>query len=184
MQQYKVLRIFDGGAQSGDDWHKRDNPYGVNDIEKIKDPEGHTDKKQITSIPSPFARIHLFEAAFKNIASKGIKDPSALDGNTIYHKLVSDALDVGEIFFNYDLIKNKHSLGIVRWSKEKDIRTLRESSNAQHQLLGETLELYLKQDASRSNFEKMQDIFFVTLNNQIVGGTSPSTLFFTNGNDL
>ncbi|MEL6721564.1 MAG: hypothetical protein AAFP82_22900, partial [Bacteroidota bacterium] len=88
------------------------------------------------------------------------------------------------IFFNYDLIKNKHSLGIVRWSKEKDIRTLRESSNAQHQLLGETLELYLKQDASRSNFEKMQDIFFVTLNNQIVGGTSPSTLFFTNGNDL
>ncbi len=182
--QYKVLRLYDGGAEPADDWHKISDPYGPNDIEKIKDPAGATDRNEITSIPSPFARIHLFETAFRIVTDKATDDINELDGNTIYHKLVSDSLDVAEMFFKYDFFKSKYNLGITKWDKASSINELKGSTNEQHQLLGETLDLYLRQDGDLSNFGKTQNLYFITLNHRIVGGTSPSTLFFSSGNDL
>lgn len=182
--QYKVLRLYEGGSEPSDDWHKINNPYGPNDIAKIKDPAGANDRNEITSIPSPFARIHLFETAYRIISDEATEDPAAMDGNTIYHKLVSDSLDVGELFFKYDFFSAKYNLNIVNWSKTRDLKALLDSSNPQHRLVGQTLELYIQQDGSLSNFDKMENLYFLTLNHRIVGGTSPSTLFFSSGNDL
>ncbi len=182
--QYKVLRLYEGGSEPSDDWHKINNPYGPNDISKIKDPAGSNDLNEITSIPSPFARIHLFETAFRVLADQSSEDLALLDGNTIYHKLVSDCLDVAELFFKYDFFSAKYKLNIIPWSKSRDLKALLESSNPQHRLLGETLDLYIRQDGELSNFDKMENLYFITLNHQIVGGTSPSTLFFSSGNDL
>ena len=66
------------------------NPYSESDIKAIKDPAGLTDRKQITSIPSPFARVDLFKSAFAHLVDSARNDTYQLDGNTIYHKLVSD----------------------------------------------------------------------------------------------
>ncbi len=49
-----------------------------------------------TSIPSPLARMELFDTAFHIVAS----DKSQLKGKTIYHQLVSDCLDVLQMIFN------------------------------------------------------------------------------------
>lgn len=47
------------------------NVYG-DDPESIKDPAGATASKEITSIPSPFARMDLVKAAFAFVNTKGL----------------------------------------------------------------------------------------------------------------
>lgn len=196
----KVFRPFDiQGNNNIVDWEKS-NAYGTQAISEIVDPDGATAAKEITSIPSPFARIDLVKTAFKEVSDMVRKTPG-LDrlpaeqvkkliefGNerkpTIYHKLVSEALDVAEIFFNIDRFKDKFE--IIVWDRKNDINTNR--------VFGSTLNKYLKADSQGDdpyNFGKMQRIYMLnyighdrpsTLN--IVGATSPATLFFSSANDL
>src|SRR5690554_462261 len=108
----KVFR-FHQGTDNIEDW-QNSSIYGKTAIEGIKDPAGATATKEITSIPSPFARIDLVKTAFENIVNSG-----KLEGNTIFHKMVSDALDVGEIFFNIDKYHDKVS--IIIWDLKNDL---------------------------------------------------------------
>ena len=71
--------------------------YDSNAIKNIDDPNGGSVNIPITSIPSPFASMELVRNAFDYCADVKNK----IDGTTIYHKLVSFALDILEIFFNY-----------------------------------------------------------------------------------
>ena len=74
------------------------------------DPEniafGRGASKAGTSIPSPMARLELFDTAFQIVAS----DRGNLDGNTIYHQLVSDCLDVFQLLFNAKVVNEKGEL--------------------------------------------------------------------------
>lgn len=160
----------------GEDWFKA-APYGKRQIEAISDPEGGETEAPPTSIPSPFARIDLVRTAFKNI----IKDKK-LRGEKIDRKLVSDCLDVGEIFFNIDYLKDR--IRIIPWDQKKDLATLLNSSNQHHRRLGEVLQLYLRQDAHAYNFDKLQRMYIIQYHYKAIGGTSPSTLFFPSANDL
>ena len=163
------------------DW-QQSQPYSTNVINQIKDPNGATSRNEITSIPSPFARIDLVKNAFKEVNVLG------LDGNTIYHKMVSDSLDVGQIFFNYPKFKNL--VNVVYWDKTNDLQGLKQSQIASHRVVGETLEMYMQQDGSTYNFNKMQRIYMLQYIgpqckiNDIIGATSPCTLFFSSANDL
>ncbi len=171
----KVYRLFqDRDLQ---DWEDRGEPYGPTVIEDINNPDGDYSITDPTSIPSPFARVDLVRSAFKYVA-----DSNNFDGNTIYHKLVSDCFDVAEMFFNFDKLGDR--VQIKTWDKNTDLNNLLSSNNPKHQLLGETLDLFLKQDASSNNFETLNKLYFIFYDNKIVGGTSPTTLFFTSDNDL
>ena len=178
----KVFRLH-----TGDDtlrgWEES-SAYGNTAIKEIKDPNGATSKKEITSIPSPFARMDLVRTAFKTIT-----ESKALDGDSIHHKLVSDCLDVGEIFFNIDKFRDR--VRILVWDKKTDLQTLLKSNNKRHRLFGETLRLYLEQDAETFNFDKLDRLYLLDYigsdkPNQmnIIGATSPATFFFTSANDL
>lgn len=171
----KVFRLF----QDRDlrDWEDRGNAYGPSVIDTINNPDGDYSKKDPTSIPSPFARMDLVRSAFKYVVDK-----KNLDKSTIYHKLVSDCFDVGEMFFNIDKLRNRTQ--IKTWDKNIDLNKLLKSQNLKHQLFGETLDLYLKQDAASNNFDSLQKIYFIFYDDKIVGGTSPITLFFSSANDL
>src|SRR5690554_1287765 len=176
----KVFR-FHQGTDNIEDW-QNSSIYGKTAIEGIKDPAGATATKEITSIPSPFARIDLVKTAFENIVNSG-----KLEGNTIFHKMVSDALDVGEIFFNIDKYHDKVS--IIIWDLKNDLDSLLESSNPKHRLLGNTLKLYIEQDAKAYNFHKTERLYLLNSKEgvdeiNIIGGTSPITLFFTTANKL
>lgn len=176
----KVFRFHDG-SNNIEDW-QTSTAYGKNAIEAIKDPNGSSANKEITSIPSPFARMDLVKTAFESLVNL-----NQVDGKTIFHKMVSDCLDVGEIFFNSDKLKEK--INIIIWDKANDLNKLLHSSNPKHKLLGETLKLYLEQDAKAYNFDKIQRLYLLNYkkgNNElnIIGGTSPATLFFTSANKL
>ena len=172
------------------DWQDS-QPYGTKAISEIADPDGATAKKEITSIPSPFARIDLVKTAFReviNIArsvnNNVEKKKAALSGITIYHKMVSEMFDVAQLFFNIDRFKNKFE--ILVWDRKKDLDL--------DNILGNTLNLYLKSDAVGSdpyNFKKMNRVYMLNYigpdrpsDLNIVGGTSPATLFFSSSNDL
>ena len=171
----KVFRLFqDRGLH---DWEDRGEPYGPSVIEDIENPDGDFSKKDPTSIPSPFARIDLVRSAFKYVVGK-----NDFDNNTIYHKLVSDCFDVAEMFFNIDTLGK--TAKIRTWDKNIDLKKLLESKNSKHQLFGETLDLFLKQDAESNNFDLLQKMYFILYDDKIVGGTSPTTLFFASANDL
>ena len=175
----KVFRFHEGASLK--DWQVS-SPLNGLAINAIKDPEGATAKKQITSIPSPFARIDLVRTAFKTIA-----DSKELDGNTVFHKMISDAFDVGQIFFDYE--KYSVDISIISWDKVTDLDKLINSSNESHRILGETLRLYLEQDGKVYNFNDLKRIFLLNFKNgpkpiNIIGGSSPATLFFTSANDI
>jgi hypothetical protein len=176
----KVFRFHDGD-NNVEDW-KPTRGYDDTAITDIKDPDGATAKKQITSIPSPFARIDLVQTAFKIVA-----DSRDLDGKTIYHKMISDSFDVGEIFFDYTRLSPM--VEIIAWDRENDLNTLLNSTNSKHKLLGKTLELYLNQDADSYNFDLLKRIYLLNYKEgpdkiNIIGGTSPCSLFFSSANDL
>ncbi len=175
----KVFRFHEGTAIR--DW-QNSSPLNETNINAIKDPEGATAKKQITSIPSPFARIDLVRTAFKAICSS-----KELDGKTIFHKMVSDAFDVGQLFFDYE--KHSEKISIIAWDSKNDLSSLLNSTNSSHRILGETLRLYLDQDADAYNFNDLKRIFLINYKHgpkpiNIIGGTSPCSLFFTSANNL
>ncbi|GBU08786.1 hypothetical protein AwDysgo_21170 [Bacteroidales bacterium] len=129
---------------------------------------------QPTSIPSPFARIALVKTAFAELAEYGEKALKA------YHKIVSDSLDVAEIFFTFDKWRDK--IEIVKWDRDKSLKKLETG----HEQLYKTLKTFLDNDATAYNFDKMEAIYILKhkRSGEMIGATSPCTLFFSSANDL
>ncbi len=152
-------------------------PLGTDQIAAIRDPQGGQTVKQPTSIPSPFARMDLVRAAFLNLAIK-----PDLGGSVNDQRVVSDTLDVGELFFNYD--KLKALVTIAPFDVRTDLDRLRTSTNQGHRRLGDALKLFLDQDAPEYNFDQINRLFVLSYRGRVIGGTSPKTLFFSSGNDL
>lgn len=178
----KIFRLHTGGKNTISHWDTS-TKMGRMAIDSISDPIDATNKYEITSIPSPFARMDLVKQAFKIVAE------SNLDGTTAYHKLVSDSLDVGQIFFNIE--KYREQIKIIVWDKATDLTDLLYSDNEAHQRLGRTYDTFLKQDGKQYNFDLMDCIYLLNYVDpssgkemDIIGATSPATLFFTSANDL
>lgn len=174
-----TFRLHNNGSNANTDWFSC-QPYGANVISQIVAPNGATANTEITSIPSPFARIALVKSAFDEVVKSG-----NLAGDTIYHKMVSDSLDVAEIFFNYEILKNKFK--IIVWNIQNDLASLRQT----HPQICDSLDVFLKQDAPVYHFDRMQHLYilvYVGSNRKsqmdVVGATSPASLFFTPANDL
>lgn len=129
---------------------------------------------QPTSIPSPFARIALVKTAFNEVANHQEKALAS------YQKIVSDSLDVAEIFFTFDKWRNK--IEIIKWDKNEDLKKLKTG----HQQLYKTLKTFLDNDAEVYNFDKMKCIYILKYKptGKMIGATSPCTLFFSSANDL
>lgn len=175
----KVFRLQQNGTNVLEHWGNS-SAYGKNSIQDIVDGNGDTASKQITSIPSPFARFDLLNTAFKFVNTHGI------EGNTIYHKMVSDCLDIGQIFFDID--KYKNDIEIIAWDAKTDLDKLLLSNNFKHQQLGNTLDLFLKQDAHSNNFNSLHRIYLLNYKKgskamNIIGATSPTSIFSTTAND-
>jgi len=161
----KVFRLHDG--QDGTGWFVS-NPIADVQLKTIK-----TEGKDVaTSIPSPFARIDLVKSAFHWVSDNGI------DGNTAHHKLVSDALDVAQLFFLYN--KHKDKIKIVSWNPNDRFDKLNLDENERHAKFAETLKVYWTQDGEVYNFNKVNRLYLLLNNsNQVIGGTSPASLFFS-----
>lgn len=129
---------------------------------------------QPTSIPSPFARIALVKTAFAEVAECGDSSLKA------YQKIVSDSLDVAEIFFTLD--KWREKIEVLRWDATVDLMKL----EIGHSQLQKTLRTFLTDDAAVYNFDRMNCIYILKykLTGEMIGATSPCTLFFSSANSL
>lgn len=191
-----VFRLYKGGANTYEGWNGTPTtPYNSQTIATIIAPTGAVSNKEITSIPSPFARIDLVKSAFAEINQAcngkiGNALLAELDKDTIYHKMVSDSLDVGEIFFNID--KYKKEIQIITWSPDDLQHQLNSpSSSFGQKCYADSLLNYWLANASTYNFNSVNNIYILNyigagaprpLN--VIGATSPATLFFSNANDL
>lgn len=184
----KVFRLYKEGTTTYQGWNESPAfPYNSNARDTIEDPDGASAKNEITSIPSPFARIDLVKTAFREVCRRATKDIKELDGNTIFHKMVSDSLDVGEIFFNIDKFKDK--IEIITWDPSSMIPALKNDNNVSHFYVADALDKYLQSDAKTYNFGQLQNIYLLNYTKgpdelNIIGATSPATLFFSGANDL
>ena len=184
----KIFRLYREGTTTYQGWNDSPAfPYNSNARETIEDPDGASARNEITSIPSPFARIDLVKTAFKEVCRRAARNIKELDGDTIFHKMVSDSLDVGEIFFNIDKFKDK--IEIIAWEPSSMIQALKNNENISHYYVADALEKYLLSDAKTYNFDKLKNIYLLNyikgpdeLN--IIGATSPATLFFSGANNL
>ncbi|MGN0214128.1 MAG: hypothetical protein ACI4AH_04885 [Muribaculaceae bacterium] len=140
-------------------------PYTDDDIRAIRDPNGGLSECPRTAIPSPFAQLDLVKNAFDSLAS------TRLRSSLMNERLVSDALDVAQIFFNYET--HKDYLRIVRWNRNEQLEVLKGAP--EHRLYGETLQLFLDSD-SVYNFDILTDWYILLWDNVAIGGTSPASL--------
>ena len=184
----KVFRLYKEGTETYRGWNESPAfPYNSNARDTIDDPDGASAKNEITSIPSPFARIDLVKTAFKEVCKKATQNIKELDGNTIFHKMVSDSLDVGEIFFNIDKFKNK--IEIITCDPSQMLASLKTDGNISHFYVADALQKYLDSDAKTYNFSELKNIYLLNYVNgqdelNIIGSTSPATIFFSGANDL
>lgn len=180
----KVLRLFKNGNNNISDWQQQANyAYDSSNRAQINDTIRASKFYDITSIPSPFARMQLVKAAFREIVKTG-----NLDADDIYGRTVSDTLDVGELFFNIDKFSDKLKIVAV------DLRTMacklkEDTVDDRHNSLGDTLLKYLDSDSKSFNFSQMNKIYLLRYDNgskhlQVIGATSPRTLFFSTTNKL
>lgn len=179
----KIFRLHSSGSTSFTDWNKIDGAIGDQQIKQIADPAQASAKKQITSIPSPFARMDLFLTAFSIVG----ESTNTLDGKTIHHKLVSDSLDIAQLFFELAGFHNNshYNLEIIPYDFINDLNKLLTQNNPWgEKILGETLQLYYEQDSKTYNFDLLNKIYILKLNSQVIGATSPVTLFFTTANKI
>lgn len=163
-----ILRLHNDVENVLKGW-ERSTPIAGNLINSIPDTltGGAVLRKMGTSIPSPFARIFLFDAAFKMIQG-------AHNGNTPYHQLVSECLDFIEFLY---LRSNDSLLTVKKWDKVDELSNLAGSPISQHQNLATTLQQHLTTD-----FPTLQEIFLFFYDGVLIGGTSPLTMVFTSPN--
>lgn len=154
---------------NGEDWFQLTGQYNEDDINAIRDPNGGLAENPKTAIPSPFAQLDLVKNAFEHIA----KDPQ-LTGSRMDMRLVSQALDIAQVFYNFDEMKSMYALQIVEWNM-KNLNMLLDSPA--HRLLGETMRMFIEQDATAYNFTPDMSIYFILYGNQVIGSTSPASLF-------
>lgn len=158
---------------TGEGWIPLTNQYGGDEIDMISDPNGGLSQQPRTAIPSPFAQMDLVKNAFLRLSTH----PN-LQGEMMDEKLVANALDIAQVFFNYSELSNE--IHIVEWNKAVELQQLQ--NEPQHKLLGDTISMFMEQDKEAFNFDKMDRLYFLVCGNQVIGSTSPVTLFMASPN--
>ncbi|MBW3544322.1 MAG: hypothetical protein KY428_01785, partial [Bacteroidetes bacterium] len=170
----KVLRLHTNASTELEGW-KQSGQIDSSLIQHISDPSGGRAQKVSTSIPSPLARMYLFRTAFEFVVNAPKPD---LSDNTIYHRMVSQCLDVLELLYNFQKYQQAEKrLLIRRWNINEKLQQL--STNPRHQLLSSTLQLFLNYNSPQSPFYGFSDVYLIYYNYRIIAGTSPFTLVFT-----
>ncbi|RZM24316.1 MAG: hypothetical protein EOO88_23260, partial [Pedobacter sp.] len=135
-----------------------------------------------TSIPSPMARMELFDTAFQMVSSDAQK---GLQGSSVYHQLVSDALDMMQMLFNTNAsdIGPGKKIWFKEWRVQENLNRLRgKPADHPHQLLEKAFSQVFSGHTAVEAFSSMESVYLIYYEDRLMGGTSPLTLFFTSPN--
>ncbi|MBO4699376.1 hypothetical protein J5690_07180 [bacterium] len=183
LKQTELLTIREEKKSGGQgDWEEKDtSPFSVTvEGQKVISETRSKNTDEPTSIPSPFARLALAEIAFK-----AASEISWDELPKRYQKIVSNCLDVAEIFFNYNRYKDAGLVKVIKWDRKTDLESVKDT------IFAKTLTKFLEADKAQYNFDGMDAIYLLKYcggstggENRIIGATSPITLFFSVDNDL
>lgn len=123
-----------------------------------------------TSIPTPFARIYLFRAAFQAVVNS--KNSSSKCSKS-YEQLVSDCLDLLQFLFEKG---NDPDIKLYDVNISLLVKSLHKSQYEQEKILGDSLEI-----ESNGEFENTS-ITLIEYKGILLGGTSPFTVVYTSPN--
>lgn len=135
------------------------------------------DNKPGRSIPSMFARMIFFRTAFQSVVESGRININGNDGIPIYHRLVSNCLDILYLLYTRD-----KRLTVERWNYAMQMFAL-----TNHDILKEALTTQrnsfltkkVKKNGVDTEILKTDDIYLFFLDNKLIGGTSPFTFTFS-----
>lgn len=139
-----------------------------------------------SSMPSPVARLFLFQAAIEEInslegqnayrgkAHNNITDSEGKPELTPYHYLVSEMLDMLEFIYKYGDYPEFH---VCEWKIQEEAEVLRNSKILEHKKLASALE-----SAFSFGALKGQPVYLFKWNKIVVGGSSPVSLVYTSAN--
>lgn len=155
--------------------------------------------KMCTSIPTPFARLFLFDTAFKEIQKKEerLKKEGRLQkvhlDKSLYNYMISDCFDMLEFLFYYGA---RREFNVVPWNRVSELDQL--SSNDprfqhtdEHDRLANSLKDQFDPKHGDNVLKNVTTIYLFTWNDQpdnpdsapvIIGGTSPFSLVYTSPN--
>lgn len=144
----------------------KDNNTGIQSIDDTID-QIPASGKVGTSIPTPLARMYLFNTAFEALKDGGVK-------NKTYEQLVSDCLDLLQFLFEKG---QSPAFKFYNLNIAATIKTLRESGNYGDKILADSLDLSIGQN-------KLFDtsLFIIEYDGIVLGGTSPFTMVYTSPN--
>lgn len=175
-----IFRIHTSGRPDLKDWDISEE-MGASQISKIPDTllDGAS-AKMGSSIPSPFARLYLFETAFR------IVQQDQLEGNTMYHQLVGECLDFFKFLFYF---AEDDMLRIMEWNKHTQLRKMQHDGDQEntsqnpvevkaHKKLAEAFNIFF----NTTNFSGVQRIHLIKYGDVLIGGTSPLTILYTSPN--
>ena len=168
--------LHKGESQEHDGWHEsnelvegRSEESGISSIQDTV--AGGNEGKIGTSIPTPLARVYLFDAAFKFVNAQGV---SSEPNN--YDKLVSHTLDFFQLLFEHGGESDKFEF--VQWRGIESAEDLYANKiNDGHVLLSAALNMAVKGTPFENN-----GITLIKYDNMLIGGTSPMTLLYTSPN--
>ena len=146
-----------------------------------------------SSMPTPFARLYLFSAAFAQVNAEnekegyereghlGIKDPNTGERvPSAYHNLVGECLDMLEFIFRNGDDKRFH---VDTWNYAEECNKLMVSSDSGHQELGHAmLNVYQNTSLSVATSLYLFRWDIAPDKSVFIGGTSPISLVYTSAN--
>lgn len=166
-----ILNIHANIDNNTDNFWFHSNQMNEGKISTIRNPTGNSINKLLSAIPSPLARLHLFETAFKFVDNH-----AGHNGTSVFHQLVSDCLDVYELVFN---LKKHRTAGTVIdvgiWNFADELNSLEKSLNKGNKILGDSLRIFL----NTSPYNTISNFSLFLYQNSVFAGSSPLTGFYT-----
>lgn len=174
---FRIHKIESTSENSG--WLKSEGITGEN-IALIPDTtEGNKITGKIgTSIPTPLARIYLFDTAFKMMNEAYVKGDNETLSRGSYAELVSDCLDILQMLYEKGTDENScNPFEFVSWNVAGQIQQLKNSKSDTKKLLGESLDMAF---GTAKVFGG--EITLIKYNDILLGGLSPFSLVYSNPN--
>lgn len=171
-----TFKIHGGIPAQNDGWQESeeltkgsDNKTGIGSIDDSI--EGGNAGKIGTSIPTPFARIYLFDTAYTFVSAKRAKREL-----NFYDQLVTQSLDLLQLLFE----KGADSkLKIYEWNGIKQVNEIvAKGFKEGHKTLATALNMAIQSK------ESLRNIILIEYDGVLLGGSSPMTLTYTSPNAI
>lgn len=170
------FKIHGGTPALSDGWQETeelmkgsDNKTGIGSIDDSI--EGGNAGKVGTSIPTPFARIYLFDTAFTFVsAHKSMREYN------FYDQLVTQSLDLLQLLFEKGA---DPKLKIYEWNGIKQVNDIVSHGFKEgHKTLATALNMAIQSKAC------LRNIILIEYDGVLLGGSSPMTLTYTSPNAI